>query len=77
MLLLPELVETAVTQLAPHHLPFYAQDLAKAFHAFYEQCRVVSDDVELTRARLKLVAACKQVLANTLRLIGVSAPEQM
>jgi arginyl-tRNA synthetase len=77
MLLLPELVETAVLQLAPHHLPFYAQDLAKAFHAFYEQCRVVSDDAELTKARVKLVAACKQVLANTLHLIGVSAPEQM
>jgi arginyl-tRNA synthetase len=77
MLLLPELVEAAALQLAPHHLPFYAQELARAFHTFYEQCRVVSEDSELTRARLKLVAACKQVLANTLRLIGVAAPEQM
>jgi arginyl-tRNA synthetase len=77
MLLLPELVEAAALQLAPHHLPFYAQELARAFHTFYEQCRVVSEDSELTRARLKLVAACKLVLANTLRLIGVAAPEQM
>ena len=77
MCLLPELVETAALQLAPHHLPFYAQDLARAFHTFYDQCQVVSDDEVLTWARLKLVAACKLTLANTLRLIGVSAPEQM
>jgi arginyl-tRNA synthetase len=77
MLLLPELVETAVQQLAPHHLPFYAQDLARAFHTFYDDCRVVSDDEALTRARLKLIAACQLVLANTLTLIGVSRPEQM
>jgi arginyl-tRNA synthetase len=77
MLLLPELVETAAVQLAPHHLPFYAQDLARAFHTFYDECRVVSDDAPLTAARLKLVAACKLVLANTLTLIGVSTPEQM
>jgi arginyl-tRNA synthetase len=77
MLQLPELVETATQNLAPHHLPFYAQDLAGVFHAFYRDCRVVSDDVELTKARLKLVAACQTVLANTLRLIGVSAPERM
>jgi arginyl-tRNA synthetase len=77
MLLLPELIETAAEQLAPHPLPFYAQDLARAFHTFYDECRVVSEDEDLTRARLKLVAACKQVLANALRVIGVSAPEQM
>ena len=77
MVLLPELVETAVLRSAPHHLPFYAYDLARAFHTFYDECRVVSDDEALTKARLKLVAGCKQVLANTLSLIGVTAPEQM
>lgn len=77
MLQLPEVVETAALNLAPHHLPFYAQDLAGVFHAFYKQCRVVSEDRALSLARLKLVAACKQVLATTLRLIGVSAPEEM
>jgi arginyl-tRNA synthetase len=77
MLQLPELVETATLNVAPHHLPFYAQELASVFHAFYRDCRVVSDDADLTRARLKLVAACRAVLANTLRLIGVSAPERM
>ncbi|GAF84657.1 unnamed protein product, partial [marine sediment metagenome] len=47
------------------------------FHDFYEKCRVVSDDVPLSKARLKLVAACKVALARTLGLMGVSAPERM
>ncbi|MBI2953264.1 MAG: arginine--tRNA ligase [Chloroflexi bacterium] len=77
MLQLPELVEIAATRLEPHHLPYFAQDLAAVFHSFYKQCRVVSDDLELTRARLKLVEAAKIVLAKTLALMGVAAPEQM
>jgi arginyl-tRNA synthetase len=78
---LPEVVETAAVSLAPHSLPYYAMELATALNAFYDtdECRVLSDDVApaLSRARLKLVAACQIVLANTLRLIGVRAPEQM
>ena len=77
MLLLPELLESIAGSLEPHHLPHYAQDLATAFHDFYEKCRVVSDDVPLSKARLKLVAACRLALARTLHLIGVSAPERM
>lgn len=77
MLQLPELVETMAKTLEPHHLPYYAIDLATAFHAFYTECRVVSDDIPLSKARLKLVAAAKTVLANTLGLMSVSAPERM
>jgi arginyl-tRNA synthetase len=77
MLRLPELLESIAGNLEPHHLPHYAQDLATAFHDFYEKCRVVSDDVPLSKARLKLVAACRLGLARTLALIGVSAPERM
>lgn len=77
MLELPELVEAAARKLEPHHLPYYAQDLAAIFHSFYNHCRVVSDDAELTRARLRLAQAAKITLANTLRLMGVTAPEQM
>jgi len=80
MLELPEVVETAATKLAPHHLPHYAQDLAANFHIFYRDCRVVSSDPadeELTKARLKLVEASKIVLARVLGLMGVSAPERM
>jgi len=77
MLLLPELVETAATTLEPHHLPHYSQEIAAVFHSFYKQCRVVTDDEALTKARLKLVSAAKTVLGNTLALMGVSAPESM
>ena len=80
MLLLPEVVEQAAENLAPHHLTYYAQDLASAFHSFYKECRVVSSDpadAELNKARLKLVSAAKMVLAKTLRLMGMTAPERM
>ncbi len=77
MLLLPELVETMANTLEPHHLTYYAQDLATVFHSFYMQCRVVSQDEALTKARLKLAEAAKAVLSRTLRLMGMTAPERM
>jgi arginyl-tRNA synthetase len=77
LLLLPELVETIAHTLEPHHLPYYAQDLATVFHSFYKQCRVVSQNETLTKARLKLVEATKIVLAKTLSLMGMTAPDRM
>ncbi len=80
MLELPEVVARAAQELAPHHLTYYAQDLAATFHVFYRDCRVVSSDpadAEITKARLRLVRAAKLALAQTLRLIGVGAPEKM
>ena len=77
MLQLPEVMEMVASTLEPHHLSYYATDMATTFHNFYEKCRVISDDEALTRARLKLVAAAKIVLAKTLRLMGMSAPERM
>ncbi|MBM2827161.1 MAG: argS, partial [Dehalococcoidia bacterium] len=77
MVQLPELVEVAAQSLEPHNLPHYAMELATLFHSFYTQCRVVSDDMELSRARLKLVEAAKIVLARTLTLMGMTAPEAM
>jgi len=78
MLLLPEIVEIVARTLEPHHLTYYAQDLATVFHSFYKQCRVVSQDDEvLTKARLRLVHAAKLVLAKTLHLMGMTAPERM
>jgi arginyl-tRNA synthetase len=77
MLRLREIVAHAAENLAPHYLTYYAQDLATAFHAFYRDCRVVSEDAALTAARLKLVKAAQITLANTLRLMGMSAPERM
>jgi arginyl-tRNA synthetase len=77
LILLPEVVERVAVTLEPHHLPYYAQDVATVFHSFYKQCRVVSDDEALTKARLKLVEASQIVLAKVLRLMGMSAPEKM
>jgi arginyl-tRNA synthetase len=77
MLLLPEVIEIAAQTLEPHHLAYYAQELATVFHSFYMQCRVVTDDEKMTKARLKLVEAAKTVLARTLNLMGMEAPERM
>jgi arginyl-tRNA synthetase len=81
MLELPEVVERAALELAPHHLCYYAQDLSSVFHKiFYTQCRVVSslpEDAAITKARLRLVRAAKVALGRTLALIGISAPETM
>jgi arginyl-tRNA synthetase len=74
---LPEIVERVAVNLEPHHLPYYALDLATAFHSFYKQCRVVSNDEALTKARLKLVTASQIVLARALHLMGMAAPESM
>ena len=78
MLLFPELVADSAQRLEPHHLPYYAQELARIFHLFYQQVRVVArEEKELSQARLRLVRAAQIVLANTLGLLGVTAPEQM
>ena len=77
MVLLPEVVDLVASNLEPHRLPYYAQDLATTFHSFYKQCRVVSNEQPLTLARLKLVKAAQVVLARTLHLMGMAAPESM
>ena len=80
MLLLPEHVDAIAVTLAPHALPHYAAELATAFHWFYDHCRVLSSDpadAPLMKARLRLVQACQTVLARTLGLMGMSAPERM
>ncbi|MFW6103114.1 MAG: arginine--tRNA ligase [Chloroflexota bacterium] len=73
----PEVIDTVARTLQPHHLPYYAQELATVFHAFYKQCRVLTEDHPMTQARLRLVLATKAVLVRTLDLMGVSAPEEM
>jgi arginyl-tRNA synthetase len=80
MMRLPAVVALCAESLSSHQLTHYAQRLASAFHSFYKECRVVSNDpahAELNKARLKLVLAAKTALANTLHLMGVSAPESM
>src|SRR5205807_9162812 len=72
-----ETVLVAARQRAPYRLTRYAEELGRHFHRFYTECRVVTEDAAVTRARLALSRATKQVLANTLDLLGVSAPERM
>lgn len=77
---LPDVVHRAAKGLEPHHLPYYAMELAKTLQRFYEQCRVISDDPDqmpVSRARLRLVEAAKSVFARTLDLMGMTAPERM
>ena len=74
---LPEVVEYAAGERAPHRVARYAEELAEAFHRFYTECQVIGDDEELTRARYWLCVATRQTLVNALGLLGVSAPDRM
>jgi len=73
----PEIVEDAAKDYQIQRLPQYSIDLAESFHRFYEKCQVISDDKELTNARLALLAVTKIVFENTFNLMGISAPEKM
>ncbi len=72
-----DMVASCAKDLAPFRLTYYATELAAAFHAFYTNCHVLTEDAELTRARLAACDATRRVLAQTLRLIGVTAPLSM
>jgi arginyl-tRNA synthetase len=73
----PATVSGVARARAPHRLPKYAREVAAEFHQFYDACRVLTEDAERTTARLALVLATQTVLALTLALCGVSAPDQM
>jgi len=73
----PEIVDDTSKDYQVQRIPQYAIDLATSFHQFYRDCRVLSSDKELTRARLALILATQIVLKNTLGLMGISAPEKM
>jgi arginyl-tRNA synthetase len=74
---LPDVVYAAGMRREPQRLCAYARELAEAFHVFYGQCRVLTDDAALTAARLVLVGAAQRALRNTLELAGVAAVERM
>ncbi len=73
----PELIESAADARAPHRIAHYLHSLAAQFHAYYNASVFLVDDDDLRNARLNLVGAVGQVLANGLTLIGVGAPEKM
>jgi arginyl-tRNA synthetase len=73
----PDVVVEAAGLRAPHRVTTWVRDFASRFHGFYRDCRVITDDAELTQARLWLAAACRIGLANALAILGVGAPEAM
>lgn len=73
----PDMLEAAARERAPHLLAFYLKDLASEFHSYYNFTRFLVLEQSLKLARLALIAAIKQVLANGLKLLGVSAPSKM
>jgi arginyl-tRNA synthetase len=73
----PEVVADAAETRAPQKVTTWVRDFARAFHGFYRDCRVLSDDDTLTQARLWLTEACRIGLANALGLLGVHAPDEM
>jgi len=74
---LPAVIGQAARELAPHQIAFWLRDCASDFHAWYNAERLLVDDASLRAARLRLAAATRQVLANGLALLGVSAPQRM
>ncbi|MDD5489991.1 MAG: arginine--tRNA ligase [Candidatus Moranbacteria bacterium] len=73
-----DLVEEISQNYAVHYLPQYAMGLADKFHSFYDECRVIDENnLELTAQRLELVKAVQIVLAEVLKIMGISAPERM
>jgi len=73
----PEVVEGSSQSFEPHRITYYLQELAGAFHSFYNSNRVITEETEFCLARLFLLKCVAQVLKNGLALLGVSAPEKM
>ena len=73
----PEEVQRAARERAPHRIAHFVHELAGMFHTFYNHCRIIQEDKDLERARLALVTAVRITIANSLAILGVSAPEKM
>ena len=73
----PDEVAKAAAEYAPHRIAYYANELAEAFHAFYNSQRVLGVEENVMKSRILLVEAARVTLRNVLRLLGVSAPEKM
>lgn len=76
---LPQIIEKMVQSSEPHHIAFYAYELAALFHPTYEHCRILHSEVppDLRLARLRFYRAAKQLFAHVLQLMGMSAPDVM
>jgi len=70
-------LESSAMQYEPHQLAYYLRDLSTHFHSYYNACKFIVEDKNLTQARLSLIHATRQILINGLSILGVSAPESM
>jgi len=73
----PEVIQEAAQTYEPHRVANYLREVAVAFTKFYDQCRIIGEPEPLAQARLALARATRLVLANGLRVLGISAPERM
>ncbi|MGA2402878.1 MAG: arginine--tRNA ligase [Syntrophobacteraceae bacterium] len=73
----PEVLSESARSLEPHYIPYYLHQLVSLFHSYYHDNRILSEDTELTKARLCLALAIKEVIANALGLLGVTASQKM
>ena len=73
----PEVIQNAASSFEPHQVAYYLRDVATEFHSFYNKERILDCEPSLRSARLDLIDAVRQVLANGLNTLGVSTPESM
>ena len=73
----PEIMKKTLNTLEPQSIAKHLHDIASEFHKFYAKCRVITDDIELTKSRIHLIKSVKIVLANGLNILGIQAPEKM
>lgn len=77
LLTYPMVLEGSAKSFEPHRITFYLQELAGVFHSYYHKHKVITEDIETSRARLALCKAIKIVFADALNILGVTAPEKM
>ena len=73
----PQIIENSRTALEPQTIATYLYDTANSFHKFYSDCRVITEDLDLTQSRIALIKGVKIILSNGLSILGITAPERM
>lgn len=72
-----EMIQNAANQYEPHQIAYYLRELANEFHSYYNAHQFIVDDEKIRQARFALISAARQVIANGLKILGVSAPDKM
>ncbi|VAW91190.1 Arginyl-tRNA synthetase, partial [hydrothermal vent metagenome] len=72
-----EMIQNAATHYEPHQIAYYLRELANEFHSYYNAHQFIIDNEKIRQARFALISATQQVIANGLKILGVSAPDKM